>query len=140
MWESGAYLGFEGVFLSEGGFEVRFEFEVAGVQHFVVALELFGFPAGAAVLEPHGHLAGLQAELLGKLHFALGLQLVLHLEVALQGAHLVEREPALFLHRVREVGVGVAIVVRLLHRSAVECGVVGAFLPAPHNRILQPTT
>ena len=92
------YLGFESVFLAEGGFEVGFELEVAGVEHFVVALELFSFPAGAAVLEPDGDLAGLQAELLGQLHFALGLQLVLHLEVALQRAHLVEGEAALLLH------------------------------------------
>jgi hypothetical protein len=109
------------------------EFGVRGVQHFVVALELFDFPPGAAVLEPHRHLTRLQVELPGQLHFALRLQLVLDLEAALQRPHLVEREAALLLHRMRQVRVAEDVIFHLLQRTISECGIEGAFLPTPYQ-------
>jgi hypothetical protein len=53
-----------------------------------VPLELLGPPPRAAVLEPDGHLARLQAELPRQLRLALRLQLVLLLEAPLQQMHL----------------------------------------------------
>ena len=64
-------------------------------QRVVVLLQLLGLPPGAAVLEPDGHLAGLQPQRAGQLRLALGLQLVGHLEAALQGAHLLHAQPPL---------------------------------------------
>ena len=59
-----------------------------GLEAVEVALELLGLPAGAAVLEPDGHLARLQPQLAGQLRLALRLQLVLLLEAPLQQMHL----------------------------------------------------
>ena len=75
----------------------------------------------------------LHAELLGELHLALRLQLVLHLEVALQRPHLVERQPALLLEVRPDGGEIVASVVpvlgSILHRGAVVGREEGALLP-----------
>lgn len=61
---------------------------IVGLENAVIAFQLLGFPTSSAVLEPHGNLSWLKTKLLGKLHFSLRLKLVLHLEILLQGLHL----------------------------------------------------
>jgi hypothetical protein len=71
---------------------------VVGVaQRGVVALELLGLPPRAAVLEPDGNLARLQAEVQRQPRLPLRLQLVLRLEAPLQRAHLIRAQPPLLL-------------------------------------------
>lgn len=82
---------------------------VAGLEGRVIALELLGLPAGAAVLEPDGDLAGLQAELLGEAGFPLRLQLVLHLEILLESAHLLRAQPPLLLSALHGAAVASAV-------------------------------
>jgi hypothetical protein len=72
---------------------VRSESVEGGLEAVEVALELLGLPPGAAVLEPDGHLARLQAQLARQLRLALRLQLVLLLEAPLQQKHLHVRAP-----------------------------------------------
>ena len=72
---------------------VRAEGVEGGLEAVEVALELLGLPPGAAVLEPDGHLARLQAQLARQLRLALRLQLVLLLEAPLQQMHLHVRAP-----------------------------------------------
>jgi hypothetical protein len=95
------YLGEERLLVAAERVVVEAEGVVGAAQRVVVALQLLGLPARAAVLEPHGDLARLQAEVARQTRLALGLQLVLHLEAALQGAHLLRAQPPLLLPPVR---------------------------------------
>jgi hypothetical protein len=90
-------VGEEGVVLGAGGVQLA-------AQRVVVLLQLLGLPPGAAVLEPDGHLAGLQPQRAGQLRLALRLQLVGHLEAALQRAHLLHAQPPLPLAARRRGG------------------------------------
>ena len=66
-----------------------------GLEAVEVALELLGLPPGAAVLEPDGHLLGVEAQLGGQLHLAGRLQLALLPEAELQEPRLLVAQPPL---------------------------------------------
>lgn len=82
-------LGEERLVVAVEGVEIAAEGVVGSLEGRVVALELLGLPPSAAVLEPDGDLARVQAELVGQPSLALGLKFVLLLEVFVQSSHLI---------------------------------------------------
>ena len=92
-----------------------------------VALDLLGLPARAAVLEPDGDLARVEAEVARDPGLALRVQLVVHLEAPLQRSHLIRRQTPLLLPEAAagtcELLIVVLLVVRPgLHVIALSCG------------------
>jgi hypothetical protein len=81
---------------------------IGGLEAVKVGLELLGLPPRAAVLEPHGDLAGSHPQAPRQLGLALRLQLVFLLEAPLQHLHLLRGQAPLLLRRL-------LIVVLLLH-------------------------
>ncbi|KAH0435503.1 hypothetical protein IEQ34_026584 [Dendrobium chrysotoxum] len=70
--EKETYLGAKAVVVLEKGVMIGKKGVIGGLKAFVVSLELLRLPAGAAVLEPHGHLPRLQPKLLRQLALLLG--------------------------------------------------------------------
>jgi hypothetical protein len=96
---------------------------VGSLEAVIVGLELLCLPTRAAVLEPHGHLAGRHPQAASQLGLALRLQLVLFLEAPLQQLHLLRRQTALLLRRL--------LVVVLLLQELLVCREEG---PLAHAR------
>jgi hypothetical protein len=91
------YLGSEGVLVTSELVALTAERVVAGAEGVAVALHLLGLPARAAVLEPDGHLARVEAQVARHAGLALRVQLVVRLEAPLQRAHLIRRQTPLLL-------------------------------------------
>jgi hypothetical protein len=111
------YLGEERLLVAAERVVVEAEGVVGAAQRVVVALQLLGLPARAPVLEPHGDLAGLQAEVARQPLLVLRIQPGVLLEAPLQRAHLLPVQPALLLPCAAAVHRGVLVQI-LFHPHA----------------------
>lgn len=94
------YLFKQGFIVVLEGVVIELESIIICLKNAVISFKLLGFPTSASVLEPNSNLSWLQPKFLCQLHFSLGLKLVFHLEVLLQGLHLIHAQSPLFLRDV----------------------------------------